>query len=102
MLAIESSVVNSDIRARVAEGTTTSDSADQRDRLQIPSYQWRTTRTVVQRLEIPLDRPILYRTTQWEMDEAGERTLTLDFRAVEYRLLPADTQIGPFTTGDGS
>ena len=28
-----------------------------------------------------LDRPILYRTTQWEMDEAGERTLTLDFRA---------------------
>ena len=76
--------------------------ADQRDRLQIPSYQWRTTRTVVQRLEIPLDRPILYRTTQWEMDETGERSLTLDFRAVEYRLLPADTQIGPFTTGDGS
>ena len=76
--------------------------ADQRDRLQVPSYQWRTTRTVVQRLEIPLDRPILYHMTQWEVDEAGKRTLTIDFRTAEYRLLPADAHIGPFSAGDGN
>ena len=64
--------------------------------MQVPSYRWYTTRTVVQRLEFPLDKPVLYRMTQWEMYEAGERTLTHDLRIVEYRLLPADTQIGPF------
>ncbi len=61
-----------------------------------------TTWTTVQRLEFPLDKPILYRMTQWEVDEAGKSTLTLDFRTVEYRLLPADTQVGPFFTGDDS
>ena len=79
------------------EHTTSSNRpSDQRERMQVPSYRWYTTRTVVQRLEFPLDKPVLYRMTQWEMDEAGERTLTHDLRIVEYRLLPADTQIGPF------
>ena len=79
------------------ERTTSSNRpADQRERMQIPSYQWYTTRTTAQRLEFPLDKPILFRMTQWEMDEAGKRTLTHDFRTLEYKLLPADTQIGPF------
>ena len=80
-----------------SEHTTSSNQpADQRERMQIPSYQWYTTRITVQRLELPLDKPILFRSSEWEVAETGRKTLTFDIRIVEYKLLPADAQIGPF------
>ena len=52
--------------------------------------------SVVYRIEYPADKPLLFKSEQYDKDASGNRTLTNSHRILEYSLLPADTQIGPF------
>ena len=70
--------------------------AAQREAMGVSSDQTTVKEVFVDSYEHVVDRPLLYRSATWSTDEAGARTLTGDFRIVEYRLLPADTPIGPF------
>lgn len=60
-----------------------------------------TPQDIVYRNEHVVDKPLLFSSSIWEKDADGTRTRTSERRIVEYQLLPADTQIGPFTN-DGS
>ncbi len=71
-------------------------SASQRESMGISPDQRYIESTFINTYEYMVDRPIHYRTATWSTDEEGARTLTEEFRIVEYRLLPADTPIGPF------
>ena len=75
---------------------TTSIPASQKDAMGLSPDQKYINQTLISTYEYIVDSPILYRTASWSVDEDGARTLTEEFRIVEYRLLPADTQIGPF------
>ena len=70
--------------------------AAQKEAMGISPDQTSVKEVFVDSYEHVVDRPLLYRSATWSTDEAGARTLTGDFRIVEYRLLPADTPIGPF------
>ena len=74
---------------------TTSIPASQKEAMGLSPDQKYIIQTLVSTYEYLVDSPILYRTASWSVDEDGARTLTEEFRIVEYRLLPADTQIGP-------
>ena len=70
--------------------------AAQKEAMGVSPDQTSVKEVFVDSYEHVVDRPLLYRSATWSTDEAGARTLTGDFRIVEYRLLPADTPIGPF------
>ena len=71
-------------------------SASQRESMGLSPDDQYLQQTIYLSYEYMVDTPILYRTASWGTDEDGARTLNEEFRIVEYRLLPADTQIGPF------
>ena len=75
---------------------TTGFSASQRESMGLSPDQKYIEHTSISTYEYMVDRPILYRTATWETDKEGGRTLTEEFKIVEYRLLPPDTPIGPF------
>ena len=52
--------------------------------------------SVVYRLEFPADKPLLYKSSTYDKDAGGVRTLKEEHHILEYNLLPANTQIGPF------
>ncbi len=64
--------------------------------MHIPVDQLPQERVLVSRQEFTEEKPLLWWSTLWEVDDAGERTLLEGYRIVEYRLLPANMQIGPF------
>ena len=70
--------------------------AAKREAMGVSPDQTSVKEVFVDSYEHVVDRPLLYRSATWSKDEAGARTLTGDFRIVEYRLLPADTPIDPF------
>lgn len=64
--------------------------------LGLPSYEHLVMQQMVNRMEFVETIPLIWWSSQWELSEEGERTLVEEHRVLEYRLLPADTQIGPF------
>ncbi|MCH9037659.1 MAG: hypothetical protein IH860_10150, partial [Chloroflexi bacterium] len=61
-----------------------------------PVYLSTVMQKMLHRMEFVEITPLIWRESRWELSEGGKMTLVEDRRVVEYRLLPADTQIGPF------
>ncbi len=79
------------------QSTTTSNFTPEQIReMHIPKDQLPPQRVHILKREFIEEKPLLWWSTSWEVDDAGERTLLEGHRIVEYRLLPANTQIGPF------
>ena len=71
-------------------------SASQKESMGLAPDQKSIKQRIVRGYEYMVDSPLLYRNAEWTTDEDGGRSLSGEFRIVEYRLLPADTEIGPF------
>ena len=76
--------------------TTSANSPQSRYRRCISPWTSSRRSALVSRQEFTEEKPLLWWSTLWEVDDAGERTLLEGYRIVEYKLLPANTQIGPF------
>lgn len=61
-----------------------------------PVYASTVSQERVNRIEFVVVTPLIWWSSLWELSEAGERTLLGEHRVIEYQMLPADTQIGPF------
>ncbi len=79
------------------QSTTTSNFTPEQIReMHIPEDQLRGKLVHILKREFIEDKPLILRSSLWEQNDAGGRTLFEEFKIVEYRLLPANTQIGPF------
>ncbi|MDA0987552.1 MAG: hypothetical protein O2783_00120 [Chloroflexi bacterium] len=61
-----------------------------------PVYASTVSQEMVNRIEFVEITPLIRWSSLWELSEEGKRTLVEERRVIEYQMLPADIQIGPF------